>query len=131
MQPLHRRDGSDHTERAVVLAGVAHGVEVRAEQQRAFAQTLVAPAQVADVVTGDRHAGLAHPVPHQLVRSAHRIGGERPGDYARLVCAFGQVMAALDDDPRQRGHAISVKVISCAPFHSTRSPSSFKRSVPS
>src|SRR6266851_5189282 len=130
MQALDRRDPHDDSERPVVLAGVPDGIEMRTQQQRRPSRALEPPSEIADVVAPNGHARLAHPVAYQYVRTLHRVRGEWPGDQAGLLSALGQVVAPLDDDSRQR-HDDSVKEISCAPFHSTISPSSFSRSLPS
>ena len=61
-------DRGDHAERAVLFAGVAHGVEMRAEHQtrQAGPVAFVAAADIADRVEMRGHAGLAHPGQNQI-----------------------------------------------------------------
>ena len=74
VQRLHRRDRHEDAEHAVVPAGAAHGVQVRAHQQRRAARRrgLVAATHVADVVTGRVHARLEDPASDQVLRRLHR-----------------------------------------------------------
>ncbi len=78
---MHRGDADHHSERSVISAGVADGVEVRADDERVRAGgvALVAPAQVADVVVPHDHARLPHPFRHLVVRALHRLACELTG----------------------------------------------------
>ena len=104
---------------------------MRAEQKRCGPPTLVAAAQVADVVAADVHARATHPFVRVDVGAAHRVRGERPGDPAGVLAAGGEQVAPLHDRPGEISHQIAVKLISWAPFYSTRFPSSWSRSLPS
>ena len=73
-------------ERAVVFARVAHGIEVRAEQERAGAvRGLAAADQVEGRVFAHVEAGLAHPAADQRVGARHRGRAKRAGQAAGLV----------------------------------------------
>ncbi len=63
MQAAHDGDPEEHAEDAVVAAGVRHGVEVRAEDERRRARrrALVAAPLVPRGVLPGRHARLVHP----------------------------------------------------------------------
>ncbi len=63
-------DPGDHAEHAVVLAGVAHGVEMRAEHERWQARplSLVTADAVPRGVEARVHARLAHPAEDERVR---------------------------------------------------------------
>ena len=65
-------DRGDDAQHAVVLAGVAHGVEMRAQHQarRAGRLRLVAADAIADRIEPRRHAGVAHPAQHERVDRA-------------------------------------------------------------
>ena len=64
MQPLHGLNRGQHAQHAVIAAGVAHRIEMGAEQQRgrAVARPFVAAADIADFVLPDAHARLLHPL---------------------------------------------------------------------
>ena len=94
---LHRRQRDHDPERTVVLTRVAHRVQVRAEQQGRVARAFVPAAQVADVVSRDRHPCLAHPLADVLMRPPHRVRGEGPRDPAGLVGAGREHVTPLDD----------------------------------
>ena len=66
MQRRHGLDRGDHAEIAVVVAGVADRVDVRAEQQRRRSGpvALVAADHVGGGIELGRHAGLLHPAAH-------------------------------------------------------------------
>src|SRR5260221_578001 len=65
-------DRGDHAEHAVIAAGIAHGVEVRAEHQagQAGEAAFIASDQIADRVEPGGEARLAHPAEHQVVGGA-------------------------------------------------------------
>ena len=91
VQRGHALDAQHHPERAVVAAGIAHAVDMAADQQRRRAGCVgfVAADQVGGRVDADRHAGLAHPVGHRLLRGA--VGGREPGAVqAGLAVAVGR-----------------------------------------
>src|SRR5690606_5103493 len=56
-------DRRDHAQHAIVFAGIAHGIEMRAQHQdgRIRLAALVAANHVAGSIVMPRHAGLAHP----------------------------------------------------------------------
>ena len=97
---LHGGEGGEHAQRAVVFPGVAHGVEVRAEQQRFRAALRGFPA--AEQVEGRVHAhlqpGLAHPGGDEFVRVAHGGRGERAREAAALVADLRERLAAAQDE---------------------------------
>ena len=66
---LDRRERDEHAERPVVAAGVAHGVQVRAEHERPA--DAAAPDHVADRVLADVETGGEHPAADELL--ARRI----------------------------------------------------------
>ncbi len=90
VQPVDGLDGREHAEIAVVDAGIAHGVDVRAQQQggRVRGRGLVPAHDGADGVHVDAHAGLAHPGVHlrggllvlrRQIEAGHGIGlGRKP-----------------------------------------------------
>ena len=87
-----RENSSDHTERAVVFAGVDHGVDMRTDQQPPALAP--APAHGAKRVFADREAGLAHPFRHQIGGAAVLRRQEQPHQPVR----FGRDRAELGDD---------------------------------
>ena len=72
VQRRHGLDRGDHAEIAVVVPGVAHRVDVRAQQQRRQSRTvaLVAADHVGGGVELDRHPGLLHPAADHRVAAA-------------------------------------------------------------
>ncbi len=72
VQRMDTIDRGHHAQHAVVLAGIAHGVEVRAQHQarRAGSVAFIAADHVADRVEPGAHAGLAHPALYERIRRA-------------------------------------------------------------
>ncbi len=70
LQCVHAFDRRDDAEHAVVLPGVADGVEVRSQHQawQTRRRSLVASDAIAHGVQPGIHSGRAHPVEHQRVR---------------------------------------------------------------
>ena len=96
-QPLDDRQRDQDAERAVVAAGVAHGVEVRAEHQRAGPSAAEPADQVADRVLAHRHPGGAHPAADQLVRAPHGVGAVAANEQPVLLADLAERRAALED----------------------------------
>ena len=69
VQAVHHLNGGEHAEHTVVAPGVAHGIEMRAEQHRLrpFLLAFIATADIAHAVLPDGHSRLAHPLADQLV----------------------------------------------------------------
>ena len=69
MQTLDHLNRRQYAEHAVVAPGVAHGVEMRAQQhrRRALLHAFIATADITDAVLPYHHAGGLHPLAHQLV----------------------------------------------------------------
>src|SRR5438445_12756912 len=103
---------------------------MRTEQQRRLSRAFEPAMQVSDVVAANGHARLAHPIAYQYVGTAHRVGGEWPGDNAGLLGALGKVVAALDDASGQR-HEDSVMVTHGASFYATSFYNTITRLLPS
>ena len=105
-QPRHGRHGGEHAERPVERAGVAHRVEVGAEQQRA--RVRVRAGQVADEVAGgvdpDGHPGLPHPAADERVGALHRRASEAAREPALLVADPRELATARDDLRREVVH---------------------------
>ena len=87
-------DRQKHSQRPVESTGIAHGVEVGADQQGlgfgvwrlGFSFRGFEPSdQVASLVLANGEAGLAHPTADELVRALHRRGQKRPRQPARLI----------------------------------------------
>src|SRR5688500_3409887 len=102
IQQIDAFDGGDYAEHAVVLAGIAHRVEVRAEHEagQSRPRALVAPARVADRVEPRLHAGLAHPAEHQLARRARLRRKEHAGQTCGKLGMPRERIAALQDARR-------------------------------
>ena len=84
MQRFHARDRRDNAKHAIVLAGVAHGIEVRTGQycRQAGPKTLIATNDIADGIEPGLHARLFHPAFDQLAGGLmlwrQEVPGERP-----------------------------------------------------
>ena len=79
---IDRQNAGDHAERAVVFAGVDHGVDVRADQQPpALAE---AAAHGAERVLAHRHAGVAHPFRDEIGGAAMLGRQKQPHQPVRL-----------------------------------------------
>src|SRR5262249_26420758 len=85
----HRENAGHDPERAVIFAGVDHGIDMRTNQQALFLVRPPMPAQGAKRVLAHGHAGLSHPACDQVGRTAMlgteiqpdqplRFGGNRP-----------------------------------------------------
>ncbi len=99
MERTHAFDRRDHAEHAVVLAGVAHRVEVRTEHEaREFGTlALVAARAVADGIHACRHAGVAHPGQHVFVCIALLVGKEHARQAALLFGEAAEHVATVLD----------------------------------
>ena len=107
---IERRDAFDRrndAEHAVVLAGVAHGVEMRAEHQARQHRrrvAFVAADAVADRIEARRHAGVAHPAQHQRVDRALLRRQEDAREAVGLLRMRGQRLTAIVDPLRVDRH---------------------------
>jgi len=74
MQALDAGQSDEYSERAIVLAGVSHRVEVRTQNKgfRTRAIRLVTGNEVANAVLADIHSSRARPGSDGLVRLSHR-----------------------------------------------------------
>src|SRR3954463_2898266 len=92
-------DRRDHAEHAVVAAGVAHGVEVRAEDEaRCAARAAVIAADgIADRIERRAHAGFAHPAEYEVGGRAVLRRQEDARQAARQLALPGELVAALHD----------------------------------
>ena len=115
---LDHRERDQHAEHPVVAAGVAHGVEMRAEQQRGRAAAARRPASddVADRVAARGHPGVAHPAEHQVAGLRERGGGEAAGEPPGLLGAGGERVGPLEDGRgeligRRHGGCIMIQAV--------------------
>ena len=83
-------DGEQYAERAVELAGVAHGVKMGAEQEGFCAGAGNVADQIANGILADRHAGLAHPRSGQAVGAPHGRGSKQAGQAAGFIADRSQ-----------------------------------------
>ena len=91
---LDRGERDEHAERAVVAAGVAHGVQMRAEHERAA--DAAAADQVADRVLADVEPGGEHPATDELVGAPHRVGPVAAHEQAVLLAHLTERGAAFE-----------------------------------
>ena len=94
----------DDAQHAVVLAGIAHRVEVRAEHEagQAGPVALVAADDVADRIEARGHARLAHPAEHELARGVLLAGEEHARQAVGLARVPGERLAAVPDALRRQ-----------------------------
>ena len=88
-----RDDRQHHAERTVKTSGVAHRVEVRAEQQRAGARRsgrFEATDEITHGVFAGRETGGAHPRSDERVGAPHRGREKRARELAGLVGDLGE-----------------------------------------
>src|SRR5207302_9861878 len=73
VQALHTGKCNHHAERTVILARVAHAVEMGTEEQgfRTLGTRLVAPDEITDRILLDGHASCLHPFSYGFVCLAH------------------------------------------------------------
>src|SRR6185312_1544386 len=90
-------DRRHHTQHAVVLPRVAHGVEMRTEHQAwpATLGRLVAADAIADRIEARLHAGLAHPAEDEIVDCALLGGQENARQSIRLLGVTRERLAAI------------------------------------
>ncbi len=105
VQRAHAFDRGDHTQHAVVLARVAHRIQMRPQHQarKARALAFVAAHAVAYGVEPCVHPGFAHPAQNEFVHLA-LLGGEENARQSALQ--FGQAaerVAAVPDALRLQG----------------------------
>ena len=82
MECFYTRDRRNDAQHAIVLAGVAHGIEVRTRQycRQAGPNTVIATNDIADGIESGLHAGLFHPAFDQLARGLVLRRQEMPGE---------------------------------------------------
>ena len=106
VKAVHHLNGGKHAEHTVVAPGVAHGIQMRAEQHRLrpFLRALITSTDVAHAVLPDGHSRLAHPLPHQLV-GVQMLGGEiNPRQRIRGFADGGQRVGARHHPFCRRAH---------------------------
>ena len=81
---LRRQNARDHAERAVILAGIDHGVDVRADQQALPARASSRPRTVPSASSETVKARLAHPVGDAIGGAAMLRREEQPHQPVRL-----------------------------------------------
>ena len=96
---LHAVDGGHHAEHAIVLAGVTHRVEMRAQHQaRQIRFDAFVPANhIADGVDARLHAGFPHPVEHQFAGGGVLRGQKDASEAIGQFRALGQCITAGHD----------------------------------
>ena len=99
---LHGGDGGEDAEGAIVFAGVADGVEVRAEQKRfgVAASRIPTADQIKCGILADAHASGTHPRADEFVRAAHCRRGEGAREAPRFFGDFAELVAAAHQLPR-------------------------------
>jgi hypothetical protein len=99
IERVHAFDGGDHAEHAVVLSGIANGIEMRTQHQARLSgsRALVAAGTVADGVDARVHAGLAHPAQHEFAGLPLLGGKEYAGQSAREFRQAAERIAAIPD----------------------------------
>ena len=86
-QGLHGRQAEQDPEHSVVLAGIGHGVQVRADRKDRplRSQPVVTADQVAGGIEPNAQAGLFHPLGQSPVQPAHRLAEKGARDPARFL----------------------------------------------
>lgn len=81
-QAVHCLDGREYAQRAVIGAGVNHGVEVGAQHdgRKIGPRALEAAADAAGRIDEGAHAGFLHPAAHER-RGFHGSGGNKSAGY--------------------------------------------------
>ncbi|OMP13227.1 hypothetical protein COLO4_02049 [Corchorus olitorius] len=121
VQPLHGFDGAEHAQHAIVTSGVAHGIEVRAEQQRRCARLrrFIATADIADRILPARHSA---PSPAPPLTAPHRRSSGYDSCVAPVVVPGSlqrRALSGAETDVIQHGlqraqrqhHAIFARVV--------------------
>ena len=85
-------EADEDTERAIVLAGIGHRVEMRTDDQRRclLRRALAAAPEIVRGVDSDIEAGRSHPRPHQRVGPRHRRRPEGADEAMRFVADRAQ-----------------------------------------
>ncbi len=106
MQLSDHRDRQQDAFAAIVFAAVAHGVVMRAGQQRLGVRIIgqVASDYVADRVDPDLHAGIRHPVGQLTGGVAVRVGHIGAGQHAVVVAPAGKGFGPGQDRVAQLRH---------------------------
>lgn len=106
VQAVYHFDGGEYPEHAVIAPGVAHGIQMRAEQHRLrpFPRAFVASTDIAHAVLPDGHARLAHPLPDQLVGLQMLRGKIDPRQRIRGFANGGQRVGARHHPLCRRAH---------------------------
>ena len=106
-QFAERHDRQQHAERAVEFSGIAHRVEVRAEQKGLgfFVRRGESPDQISRGILAHAEPRFAHPRPDEFVCPAHGRRQERPRQRAALVGHLSELGEFADELVRGAGHA--------------------------
>jgi len=113
-QGLHGRHAQQHAGDTVVLAGIGHGVQVRADRKHGQprSKAVVTTDQVPRLIDADLHPSGFHPAGQLSVQAAHRLGKEGTSDLALLLRKRGHQIAPperLERQVRQFAlHAVSL-----------------------
>ena len=99
VQRMHAFNRSDHPEHAIVFAGIAYRVEMRAEHQarRPRSVAFITTDAVADLVELGAHAGIAHPAQHEIAGGTLFLAQEDTRQSIGLLGAAGQCLTVLPD----------------------------------
>ena len=112
MQRLHRGNGEQDAENAVVFAPVRHRIEMRAQEKRGGVIAIggITADQVAEGVAADVHAGQAQPLAGAIVQAVHRLAEEGSRDLARLLGEAGDGVAAGEHLAGQPPRLVAVQL---------------------
>jgi hypothetical protein len=101
-EALGEAERGERAERAVVAAGVAHGVDMRADHQRRGARppAFVARADVADRIDARRNAALFRPGDELLGGAPVRLRQAEPRQSGRVVGEGGERVEPRHQPPR-------------------------------
>ena len=97
MQRLNASDRRQHAEGTIILAGIANGIDMRAEQERrqVWAPPLITPDHIADRIDPSGHAGLVHPGGNQFAGLSKGRREVEAGEFARLIGERCELTKAL------------------------------------
>ena len=101
-QFFHDRERGEHAERAVVFSRIAHGVEMRAEQERLGVRISAGPSpdEIERRIFPHLQTGLAHPRADERIRPLHRGQMKGARETARLVADRAEFVGATHQLPR-------------------------------